>query len=76
MGFATNCRDLVFGQACRTPFLDLTGRLTLKGFAQFFAAAVQMGADGSDGHAEGIGDLLVATFFLMIEDEDGSLDVA
>ncbi len=33
-------------------------------------------ADGADGHAEGVGDLLVAALFLMIKDEDGSLDLA
>ena len=35
-----------------------------------------MGPHGSDGHAERVGDLLVAALFLMIEDEDGSLDLA
>ena len=35
-----------------------------------------MGSHGADGHAERVGDLLVAAFFLMIEDEDGSLDLA
>jgi hypothetical protein len=35
-----------------------------------------MGADGADGHAQCVGDLLVASLLLMIEDEDGSLDVA
>jgi hypothetical protein len=35
-----------------------------------------MSADGSDGHAEGVGDLVVAALFLMIEDEDGSFDLA
>src|ERR1700729_2396116 len=35
-----------------------------------------MGPDGADGHAESVGDLLVAAFFLMIKDEDGSLDLA
>ena len=35
-----------------------------------------MGSHGSDGHAEGVGDLLVGALFLMIEDEDGSLNVA
>jgi hypothetical protein len=31
---------------------------------------------GPDGHAQRMGDLLVGTLFLMIEDEDGSLDLA
>ncbi len=35
-----------------------------------------MGAYGSDGHTECVGDLLVGSLLLMIEDEDGSLDVA
>jgi hypothetical protein len=35
-----------------------------------------MGADGPDGHAEGVGDLVVGALFLMIEDEDGSFDLA
>jgi hypothetical protein len=50
--------------------------MLLKALPQLFAAAVQMGSDGADGHAEGVGDLLVAALLLMIEDEDGSLDVA
>ena len=35
-----------------------------------------MSAYGSDGHAERVGNLFVAALFLMIKDEDGSLDVA
>jgi hypothetical protein len=35
-----------------------------------------MSSHGSDGHTERVGDLLVGALFLMIEDEDGSLDVA
>jgi len=35
-----------------------------------------MRSHGSDGHAEGVGDLLIGAFFLMIEDENGPLDVA
>jgi len=35
-----------------------------------------MGPHGSDGHIERVGDLLVGALFLMIEDEDGSLNVA
>jgi hypothetical protein len=35
-----------------------------------------MGSYGSDGHTERVGDLLVGALFLMIKDEDGSLDVA
>ena len=35
-----------------------------------------MGSYGSDGHTERVGNLLVGAFFLMIKDEDGSLDVA
>ena len=35
-----------------------------------------MGSDGADGHAKGVGDLLVRALFLMVEDEDGSLDLA
>ena len=31
---------------------------------------------GTDGHAESVSDLLVGPLLLMIEDEDGSLDVA
>jgi hypothetical protein len=31
---------------------------------------------GSDGHAQGIGDLLVGALFLMIKHEDGPLDLA
>jgi len=47
-----------------------------KSFAQLLAAAVQVGADGADGHAEGVCDLLVAALLLMVKDEDGSLDLA
>ena len=50
--------------------------MLLKALPQLFAAAVQMGPYGADGHAEGVGDLLVAALLLMIEDEDGSFDVA
>ena len=35
-----------------------------------------MGAYGSDGHAEGVGDLVVGALLLMIEDDDGSFDLA
>jgi hypothetical protein len=35
-----------------------------------------MGPYGSDGHTERVGNLLVSALLLMIEDEDGSLDVA
>jgi hypothetical protein len=35
-----------------------------------------MSPDSADGHAESVGDLLVGTLLLMIEDEDGALDVA
>src|SRR6266849_10915015 len=35
-----------------------------------------MGSHGSDGHTERVGNLLVGALFLMIEDEDGSLNVA
>ena len=35
-----------------------------------------MGPDGTDGHTEGVGDLLVTALFLMIEDEDGPLNLA
>jgi hypothetical protein len=35
-----------------------------------------MGSHGSDGHTERVGNLLVAALFLMIEDEDGSFDLA
>ncbi len=35
-----------------------------------------MSPHGSDGHIERVGDLLVGALFLMIEDEDGSLNVA
>jgi len=31
---------------------------------------------GADGKAEGIGDLLVGALFLMVEDDDGALDMA
>ena len=34
-----------------------------------------MGPDGPEGHTEGVGDLLVGAFFLMIEDEDGPFDL-
>src|SRR5258708_8154756 len=37
---------------------------------------MQMGPNGADGHAESVSDLLVAAFLLMIEDEDGPLDLA
>ena len=37
---------------------------------------MQVGSDGSDRHTEGVGDLLVSALLLMIEDEDGSLDLA
>ena len=48
----------------------------LNGLAQFFAAPVQMGSNRTNGHAEGVGDLLVTPLLLMIEDEDGSLNLA
>ena len=35
-----------------------------------------MGSHRADGHAERVGNLLVAALFLMIEDEDGSFDLA
>ena len=35
-----------------------------------------MGSHRADGHAQSVGDLLVGTFFLMVENEDGSLDLA
>ena len=35
-----------------------------------------MGPYRSDGHIERVGNLLVGALFLMIEDEDGSLDLA
>ena len=35
-----------------------------------------MGSYGADGHAKGVGDLLVGALLLMIKDEDGSLDLA
>ena len=35
-----------------------------------------MSSHGSDGHTESVGYLIVAALLLMIEDEDGSLDVA
>jgi hypothetical protein len=35
-----------------------------------------MGSHGADGHAQSVGDLLVGAFFLMVEDEDGSLYLA
>ena len=34
-----------------------------------------MGPDSADGHAKGVGDLFVGALLLMIEDEDGSLDL-
>jgi hypothetical protein len=37
---------------------------------------VQVSPYGSDGHSESVGNLLVGALFLMIEDEDGSLDLA
>ena len=37
---------------------------------------MQMGSHGADGHAECVSDLLVGALFLMIKDEDGSLDLA
>jgi hypothetical protein len=36
---------------------------------------MEMSSHGSDGHAEGVGDLLIGSLLLMIEDEDGSLDL-
>jgi len=44
-----------------------------EGFAKFFSAAVEVGADGVDGEREGLGDLLVGALFLVVEDEDGTL---
>ena len=35
-----------------------------------------MGPDSTNGHAKGVGDLLVGALLLMIEDEDGSFDLA
>jgi hypothetical protein len=37
---------------------------------------MQMGSNGADGHAESVGDLIVTPFLLMIEDENGSLNLA
>ena len=37
---------------------------------------MQVGSNSADGHAEGVGDLLIAALFLMIKDEDGPLDLA
>jgi hypothetical protein len=48
----------------------------LNAFAQLFAAAMQMGPDGAEGEAEGVGDLLVGALFLMIEDEDCPFNLA
>jgi hypothetical protein len=50
--------------------------MCLQGFAELFAAAVEMGSNGADGQVEGVGDLLVGTLLLMIEDEDSALDLA
>lgn len=44
--------------------------------AQSLAAAMEVRADGAYRHFQGSGDLFVALFFLMIEDEDGSFDGA
>ena len=35
-----------------------------------------MGPNGSDGHTQGVGNLLVAALLLMIKDEDGSFYLA
>jgi hypothetical protein len=37
---------------------------------------MKMRSDGTDGQIQGIGDLIVGAFFLMIEDENGALDLA
>jgi hypothetical protein len=50
--------------------------MCLQGFAQLFAAAVEMGSNCAYGQVERVGNLLVGTLLLMIEDEDCSLDLA
>jgi hypothetical protein len=37
---------------------------------------MQMGPNRADGHPQGVRDLIVASLLLMIEDEDGSFDLA
>jgi hypothetical protein len=48
----------------------------LQGFAEFFASTVKMGSDCADGQVERVGDLIVGTLFLMIEDDYGAFDLA
>ena len=49
------------------------GEALLEEGGEAFAPAVEMGADGVDGEAEGGGYALVAEVFLVKEDEDGAL---
>ena len=44
----------------------------LEGFAELFASSMEMRADGVDGQAEGLGDLVVGALFLVVKDEDGA----
>ena len=50
--------------------------MCLQCFAKLFAAAVEMRSNCADGQVERVGDLFVGTLLLMIEDEDGALDLA
>jgi len=51
------------------------GEAHAKPFSQALSAAVEMRPHGVDGQAERDGDALIAALFLVIEDEDGALDI-
>jgi hypothetical protein len=50
--------------------------MCLQGFAELFAAAVEMGSNCAYGQGERVSNLLVRALLLMIENEDGALDLA
>ena len=48
----------------------------LQSFAELFASPVKVSSDCADWQVERVGDLIVGTLFLMIEDDYGALDLA
>jgi hypothetical protein len=50
--------------------------MCLQGFPELFASPVKMGSDSADGQIERVGNLIVGTLLLMIEDDYGALDLA
>ena len=47
----------------------------MQGFAELFAAAMEVSADGVEREVEGLGDLLIGAVFLVEEDEYGAFEV-